>query len=240
MTVEPMVDVRFDDTGLVATEAPGEDGEDGTYRLPRPGHHTSGDMWCSLSLTEALHARIRPVGSAEAVLRAWVRGGPVRTTVPWDDPAAADPVRVRAGAVVIRYDRMLLIEREDGEDGGETFYEIPGGGVEEGETPRTAVLRELWEETRLEGSVVREVAQVWKDGRREHYFLLEAEGEVGALEDLDISGIPLWVPVDRLPTTPLWPRRLAWRIAHWHTAGWPNRPTELADSIRDLRARCDW
>lgn len=157
--------------------------------------------------------------------------------MPWDDPAAADPVRVRAGAVVIRYDRMLLIEREDG---GETFYEIPGGGVEEGETPRTAVLRELWEETRLEGSVVREVAQVWKDGRREHYFLLEAEGEVGALEDLDISGIPLWVPVDRLPTTPLWPRRLAWRIAHWHTAGWPNRPTELADSIRDLRAHCDW
>lgn len=69
---------------------------------------------------------------------------------------------------------------------------------------------------------------------------MEAEGEVGALEDLDISGIPLWVPVDRLPTTPLWPRRLAWRIAHWHTAGWPNRPTELADSIRDLRAHCDW
>ena len=238
MTVEPMVDVRFDDTGLVATEAPGEDG---TYRLPRPGHHAPAGMWCSLSLAEALHARIRPVGSAETVLREWVRGGPVRTTVPWNDPAATDPVRVRAGAIVIRDDRMLLIGVKDDEAGGEPFYEIPGGGVEEGETPPAAVLRELWEETRLEGTVVREVAHVWKDGRREHYFLLEAEGEVGALEDLDTGGgVPLWVPVERLPTTPLWPRRLAWRIAHWHAAGWPNRPTELADSIHDLRAPCDW
>ena len=235
MTVEPMVDVRFDDTGLVATETPGEEG---TFLLPRPGHRAPDGTWRSLSLSEALHARIRPVGSAEAVLREWVRAGPVRTTVPWDDPAATDPVRVRAGAVVIRDDHMLLIGVEDV---GEPFYEIPGGGVEEGETPRAAVLRELWEETRLEGAVVGEVAQVWKDGRREHYFLLDAEGEVGALEDLDTGGgVPRWIPVDRLPTAPVWPRRLAWRIAHRHATGWPTRPIELADSIRDLRAPCDW
>ncbi|WP_067607069.1 NUDIX domain-containing protein [Nocardiopsis listeri] len=235
MTVEPMVDVRFDDTGLVATRA---HGEDGTYRLVRPGHSGPDGTRCSLSLAEALHARIRPVGSAETVLREWVRGGPIPATVPWDDPAATDPVRVRAGAIVIRDDLVLLIEFEDE---GEPFYEIPGGGVEEGETPRAAVLRELWEETRLAGTMAREVAHVWKDGRREHYFLLEAEGEVGALEDLDTGGgVPRWIPVDRLPTTPVWPRRLAWRIAHWYAAGWPTRPTELADSIRDLRAPCDW
>lgn len=235
MTVEPMVDVRFDDTGLLATRAPGEDG---TYRLPRPDHRGPDGTRRSLSLEEALHARIRPVGSAETVLREWVRSGPVRTTVPWDDPAATDPVRVRAGAIVIRDDRILLIELEDE---GEPFHEIPGGGVEEGETPPAAVLRELWEETRLEGTVVREVAHVWKDGRREHYFLLETEGEVGALEDLDTGGgVPRWIPVDHLPTTPVWPRRLAWRIAHWHATGWPTRPAELADSIHDLRAPCDW
>lgn len=235
MTVESMVDVLFDDTGLLATRAPGEEG---TYRLARSGHRGPDGARRSLPLEEALHARIRPVGSAETVLREWVRSGPVPTTVPWDDPTATDPVRVRAGAIVIRDDRMLLIEFDDE---GEPFYEIPGGGVEEGETPRAAVLRELWEETRLEGTVTREVAHVWKDRRREHYFLLDAQGEVGALADLDTNGgVPRWVPVERLPTTPVWPRRLSWRIAHWHARGWPTRPTELADSIRDLRAPCRW
>lgn len=234
MTDEPTAEVRFDDTGLVVVEAPGEVG---TYRFPSPGHVP--DSGCrSLPLAEALHARIRPAGTAEAVLRGWVRGDPVHGAMSWNDPAASDPVRVRAGAVVIRDGRMLLIGFEDD---GKPFYEIPGGGVEEGETPRTAVVRELWEETRLEGTAGREVARVWKDGRREHYFLLDAEGDVGALEELDTNGgVPVWVPVDRLAVTSLWPRRLAWRIAHWYRAGWPTRPVELADSIHDLWAPCTW
>lgn len=238
MTDQPTADVRFDGTGLIVVKAPGEDG---TYRFPslgpRPDRVPNGTR-SSLSLAEALHARIRPVGTAEAVLRKWIQGDPVPEAVPWDDPAVADPVRVRAGAIVIRDNRMLLIGFEDD---GEPFYEIPGGGVEEGETPRTAVVRELWEETRLEGTVGSEVARVWKDGRREHYFRLDAEGDVGALEELDTNGgVPVWVPVECLAATPVWPRRLAWRVAHWHRAGWPSRPTEIADSIHDLQAPCTW
>jgi 8-oxo-dGTP pyrophosphatase MutT (NUDIX family) len=133
---------------------------------------------------------------------------------------------------------MLLIGFEED---GEPFYEIPGGGVEPGETPYDAVVRELREESGLSGRVVGEVARVWKDGRREHYFLLTAEGQTGAAEELDNhGGAPVWIPVDRLPVTPVWPRRLAWRIAHWHATAWPDRPAELADSIHDLRAPCAW
>lgn len=158
--------------------------------------------------------------------------------VSWDDPAAADPVRVRAGAVVIRDERILLIGFEEH---GQPFYEIPGGGVEDGETLHAAVIRELREESGLSGEVVGEVARVWKDGRREHYFLLHAEGAIGARAELDNhGGTPTWIPVARLPTTPVWPRRLAWRIAHWHATGWPARPAELADSINDLQAPCTW
>lgn len=107
--------------------------------------------------------------------------------------------------------------------------------------PLTAVVRELREETGLVGTVARELARVWKDGRREHYFLLDAEGETGAPEGLDNhGGVPVWVPVARLDVTPVWPRRLAWRIADWHAGGRPARPVELADGIHDLRAACTW
>lgn len=235
MTGEPItVNVQFDGTGLVLAKDPDTDG---TYCFPRHGQ-VPDRSWSSLPLAEALHARIRPVGTAETVLRDWATGDPAQGVASWDDPAAVDPVRVRAGAVVIRDEQILLIGFEED---GQPFYEIPGGGVEDSETLHAAATRELREESGLSGNVVREVARVWKDNRREHYFLLHAEGEIGTREELDNhGGTPMWVPVDQLPTTPVWPRRLAWRIAHWHTTGWPNRPTELADSIHDLQAACTW
>ncbi|WP_414505345.1 NUDIX domain-containing protein [Streptomyces sp. NEAU-L66] len=236
MDDEPMMaNVQIDEAGVVLVKDPHADG---SYYFPHHGQSADVEC-CSLSLAEALHARIRPVGTAETVLRNWATGGPVRAAALWDDPAAADPVRVRAGAVVIRDEQMLLIGFE--EEDGQPFYEIPGGGVETGETLHAAAVRELREESGLAGNVIKEVARVWKDNRREHYFLLDAEGEIGAREQLDnYGGTPVWVPIDLLPTTPVWPRRLAWRIAHWHTAGWPTPPAELADSIHDLQADCTW
>ncbi|MFJ3170247.1 NUDIX domain-containing protein [Streptomyces roseus] len=211
-----------------ADVAAGAGGTDGTTE-------TTTANATALPLAEALHARIRPVGSAEAVLRGWARGAPP-PCVAFEDPAALAPVRVRAGAIVIRDGRILLIHFTD-----EAYYEIPGGGVEPGESPRAAAVRELREESALAGAVVAEVARVWKEGRREHYFTLDAEGEIGPPETLDTyGGILVWVPVAELPRTPVWPRRLAWRIAHWHRTGWPARPAELADSVEDLTAPCDW
>ncbi len=58
----------------------------------------------------------------------------------------------RAVAVVLRGDRILM---EKTVNGGRTFYAAPGGGVEEGETPERAVLRELREECGLDGRVER-------------------------------------------------------------------------------------
>ncbi|MFG2095550.1 NUDIX domain-containing protein [Streptomyces sp. NPDC048612] len=235
MVDEPMMaSVQIDDAGLLLVKDP-HGGE--SYHFPHHGQEAD-IAHCSLSLAEALHARIRPVGTAERVLRNWATGGPVEAAAIWDDPTAADPVRVRAGAVVIRDGQMLLIGFDED---GQPFYEIPGGGVETGETLHSAAVRELREESGLTGSVIKEVARVWKDNRREHYFLLHAEGEIGAREELDNhGGTPAWVPIDRLPATPVWPRRLAWRIAHWHTTGWPTAPAELADSILDLHADCTW
>lgn len=237
MTAEPhLVEPRFDDDRLVLEERR----DVGPVRYAFPGTTTPPGPPHALSLDEALHARIWPVGTAETVLRAWAQGAGPTGAVEVDDPAAVPPVRVRAGAILIRDGHLLLIRFQDPDEDG-PYYEIPGGGVEAGETPEEAAVRELREETGLLGSVGREVARVWKGGRYEHYFLMTAEGRIGPPETLDnYGGTPVWIPVAELPTTPLWPRRLSWRIEHWNRTGWPAHPAELADSITDLRAPCTW
>lgn len=53
-------------------------------------------------------------------------------------------IRVSARGIVIKDNKILL-----NEFGGGQYYNIPGGGVEPGETVRQAVVRELFEETGL-------------------------------------------------------------------------------------------
>ena len=54
------------------------------------------------------------------------------------------PIRIRAGALIIEQDQILLAEFQD-ENG--LHYNLPAGGVEEGEGVKEAVCREVLEET---------------------------------------------------------------------------------------------
>lgn len=55
--------------------------------------------------------------------------------------------RVSARGIIIKDDKILLNEFGNGE-----YYNVPGGGIEPGETARQAVVREVMEETGLEVS----------------------------------------------------------------------------------------
>ena len=54
--------------------------------------------------------------------------------------------------------------------GDRVFYSIPGGGIEDGETPEQAAIRELKEECGLDGTIVRKLTELYNNDRTEHVF----------------------------------------------------------------------
>ena len=42
---------------------------------------------------------------------------------------------------------------------GRTFYSIPGGGIEDGETPEQTAIRELKEECGLDGVIIKKTGR---------------------------------------------------------------------------------
>jgi 8-oxo-dGTP diphosphatase len=97
--------------------------------------------------------------------------------------------RVAAYAVILRDDRILL-SRLAPRISPDELWTLPGGGLDHGEDPRDAVLREIHEETGLE-AMVGDTARVysahlpgvWREGRRvdAHALRIVYDG---------------WVPVD--------------------------------------------
>ncbi len=62
------------------------------------------------------------------------------------------PNVVRVCGAIVRNDRILMVFHQSAE---RSFWTLPGGSVEAGETPEQAVVREVKEETGLDASVAR-------------------------------------------------------------------------------------
>lgn len=194
-------------------------------------------------LEDAVHRDMAPFPVVEPLLRALATGDWTPREVV--DAAALTPARVRAGGFLLDDDDRVLLHLGQGERG--TYYEVPGGGVEDGESPAEAVVRELEEEAGIHVRVERELATIFRQrasgiNGRQHYFLVRAKARSGRLElDHEPYFDQVWVPVAELRDLPVWPKRLGWRVAHWHATGaWPDRPVRLVDDIEDLRPPCTW
>jgi len=118
-------------------------------------------------------------------------------------------LRIRAGIVLIQDNKVALIERHRA---GLDYFVFPGGGVDEGETPEQAAIREAMEELGIEISIKQMVAEVrLGEKSKQVYFLVEQTGgEFGTgigeeYTDSDPANseegiyIPVWMPIDQLP-----------------------------------------
>lgn len=92
---------------------------------------------------------------------------------------------INAYLVLFNKDRLLIVKR------GNDLWEFPGGGVEWGEDPQKAAIRETKEETGLDASNVRMVtvtsATYEKEGNEKHSVYVVYRGETDS-DEVKLSG----------------------------------------------------
>ncbi len=86
---------------------------------------------------------------------------------------------MRAQCIIHRKNKLLMTRnRQDGEE----WWCLPGGAIEEGETPAQAAIRELKEECCVDGTVIRETAYVVLSSGDEAYsFLVDIDEQTPRL-----------------------------------------------------------
>ena len=128
----------------------------------------------------------------------------------------------RAVAVVVRGAKLLVVARRlDGRE----YAVLPGGGIEPGETPERAAVRELAEECTLDGTAVRRLFDADHGGRPASYVLVDVpEGEPvlggpeAEAESDDDHYQPLWATAGELTLLGLLPDGIGDLVAE---AVWP-------------------
>jgi len=99
-------------------------------------------------------------------------------------------------------DNVLLFHRRKP---GEEYYSVPGGGVEPGETPEQAAVRELKEETGLDVTLGDKIGEVEADANYQYFYVSRTWSGTPALggEELEKQSPTnvydlVWIPIKKL------------------------------------------
>ena len=149
-------------------------------------------------------------------------------------------MRVRAGIVLIKDNKVALIERHRA---GLDYFVFPGGGVDEGETPEQAAIRETMEELGIEVAIKQKVAEITLGPKsRQIYYLVEhVSGEFGTgtgeeFTDSDPNDpdegiyVPIWMSIDELPRRAnIYPSELSRLVVKSVRDGWRKKPLVVTE-----------
>ena len=152
-------------------------------------------------------------------------------------------MRVRAGIVLIKDNQVALIERHRA---GLDYFVFPGGGMDDGETPEQAAIRETMEELGIEVVIKQKVAEINLGPKsRQIYFLVEhVSGEFGTgtgeeFTDSDPNDpdegvyVPIWMRIDELPLrTNIYPIDLAKLVVKSVQEGWGKNPVLITEKLK--------
>ncbi len=123
-------------------------------------------------------------------------------------------MRSRAVAIIINKETQSLLTIHRMRT-GRTYYVLPGGKIEKGESPALACAREVREETGLTITVGRLAAELFNEGREEYYFFAtEFSGKLQiGFPELGWESVENvyeleWVPASRLGEIRLLPEEI--------------------------------
>ena len=145
-------------------------------------------------------------------------------------------MRVSARAIVIKNDEFLVMDRDKF---GQKYLTLIGGGVEPGEQPVEAVIREVKEETTLSVNnprlvVIEDAGDVF--GIHYIYLCDYKGGKVKLAPDsteFEINKLgknmyaPKWIKISDLEESNFLPKQLKYVILEFIQSGFPDQPIKI-------------